>query len=117
MRYTCIMCPMGCQLEVIDKDGEITVTGNTCPKGKTYGKQEYLSPVRVVTSLMRMPDGGVVSCKTNKEVPKEMIFKVLRAIKEQVSSEVVEIGDVLIANVCNTDADVVATIARSIKDR
>lgn len=116
MKYTCIMCPMGCQLEVIDESGEIRVTGNTCPKGKTYGKQEYLSPLRVVTSLMRMPDGGVVSCKTNKEIHKEMIFKVLSAIKVQVSPERVEIGDILIANVCNTDADVVATIARSISN-
>ena len=31
----CIMCPKGCHLTV---DDELNVTGNTCPRGVTYGK-------------------------------------------------------------------------------
>ena len=33
-RLTCIVCPMGCQMEVTLQDGvPVSVTGNTCPRG------------------------------------------------------------------------------------
>ena len=31
---TCISCPMGCQMVVEEKDGQFTVTGNTCKNGE-----------------------------------------------------------------------------------
>ena len=37
-KLTCIGCPMGCQLQVIIKDGIVEkVTGNTCKRGAEYG--------------------------------------------------------------------------------
>ena len=40
-KLTCIGCPMGCQLQVIIKDGIVEkVTGNTCKRGADYGKKE-----------------------------------------------------------------------------
>ena len=51
----CINCPMGCHLKVDDTDkSNIIVTGNTCPRGKTYGINEVLHPLRMVTSLVRV---------------------------------------------------------------
>ena len=36
-KLTCIGCPMGCQLQVIIKDGIVEkVTGNTCKRGADY---------------------------------------------------------------------------------
>ena len=29
MKTICINCPMGCPLEITEKDGKITVSGNT----------------------------------------------------------------------------------------
>ena len=55
----CISCPMGCMLTVVQEaDGEVRVTGNTCKRGETYGRQEMTCPMRVVTSLVRL-EGGV----------------------------------------------------------
>ena len=42
-KLTCIGCPMGCQLQVIIKDGIVEkVTGNTCKRGADYGKKEVV---------------------------------------------------------------------------
>ena len=42
---TCIGCPLGCALEVkIGSPDNITVTGNTCPKGETYAKKRLRTP-------------------------------------------------------------------------
>ena len=54
-KLTCIGCPMGCQLQVIIKDGIVEkVTGNTCKRGADYGKKEVTDPTRIVTSTVRV---------------------------------------------------------------
>ena len=40
-KLTCIVCPMGCPLEVTLEGGNIlSVTGNTCPRGEKYAREE-----------------------------------------------------------------------------
>ena len=54
-KLTCIGCPMGCQLQVIIKNGIVEkVTGNTCKRGADYGKKEVTDPTRIVTSTVRV---------------------------------------------------------------
>ncbi len=106
---TCINCPMGCPLTVEINGDDIKVSGNTCKRGDVYGKQEVTSPKRVVTSLVRIKDGAVVSCKTNAEIDKAMIFKVLDELRKVEVTLPVKIGDVIIENVLGTGADIVAT--------
>ncbi len=110
---TCINCPMGCPLTVEINGDEIKVSGNTCKRGETYGKQEVTNPKRVVTSLVRIKDGAVVSCKTNQAIDKAMIFKVLNELRKVEVTLPVKIGDVIIANVLGTGADIVATCNRN----
>ncbi len=73
---TCIRCPMGCSLHVSVAGDEVTVTGNTCPRGADYGRQEVTAPVRTVTSTVPVTGGQipVVSVKTAGDVPKDSIF-------------------------------------------
>lgn len=106
---TCINCPMGCPLTVEINGDDIKVSGNTCKRGDVYGKQEVTSPKRVVTSLVRIKDGAVVSCKTNVAIDKAMIFKVLDELRKVEVTLPVKIGDVIIENVLGTGADIVAT--------
>ena len=106
---TCINCPMGCALTVEVNGDEVKVTGNTCKRGEIYGKQEVTNPKRVVTSLVRIKDGAVVSCKTNQPINKADIFKVLEDLRHVEVEAPVRIGDVLVKNVHDTGADIVAT--------
>ena len=112
METICIMCPMGCSLTVESDGGNISVKGNTCLRGKVYGENEFTSPKRVVTSLVRLEEGGVVSVKTNGLIPKSMIGDILRTIKDVRVKKPVHIGDIIIKDVLNTGVDVVATSVR-----
>ena len=109
---TCIGCPMGCQLTVTIENGEVTnVTGNTCPNGEKYAKKEVTNPTRIVTSSVRINGGTIamVSCKTQSDIPKGKIFDICKAIEDVEIKAPVSIGDVVLANVCDTGVDVIAT--------
>lgn len=109
MQFTCIRCPLGCTLSVNKKGGEWVVTGNTCPRGAEYGKEEVTCPKRTVTSLIKTTK-GVIPVKTDKPVPKDKIFAVLDEIsKFPIVTQKCKIGDIVIQNVCHTDANIVVT--------
>ena len=108
----CIGCPMGCQLTVNMEDADnITVTGNTCPRGEAYGKKEVTNPTRIVTSSVKINDGTIarVSVKTEKDIPKGKIFDIMKEIREVTVTAPIHIGDVIIKNVADTGVDVIAT--------
>lgn len=109
---TCIGCPLGCQVTVTMENGEVTsVTGNTCPRGDKYAREEVTNPTRVVTSIVRVEGGNLaaVSVKTKDVIPKGKIFEVLEQIKPVVVKAPVKIGDVIVADVAGTGVDIVAT--------
>ncbi len=108
----CIGCPLGCMLTVEMNGTEVvSVTGNTCKRGKTYAEKEVTAPTRIVTSTVRVNGGdrNLVSCKTKNDIPKEKIFEVARALKEIVVPAPVRIGDVLLEDVAGTGVEIVAT--------
>ena len=113
-KLTCIGCPMGCQLTVTftqgDKDS-VTVTGNTCPRGKAYAIDEVTNPTRIVTGTIRIGNrkGIVVPVKTKSVIPKEKIFDIAEALKKISIDAPCKIGDVAKADICGTGADLVIT--------
>lgn len=109
--FICIACPVGCRLTVEEKDGKILVTGNSCGRGATYGRQEFKSPVRTVTSLIAVQDGKrpLVPVKTAQPVPKESVMQVLAAIGQARVQAPVSLGQVLIGDVAGTGIEVIAT--------
>ncbi|HKM21239.1 MAG TPA: DUF1667 domain-containing protein [Lachnospiraceae bacterium] len=107
---TCIGCPIGCNLTVtIGDNGDITVTGNTCPKGAEYAKNEVTNPRRTVTSTVQVNNGKTLSVKTKEDIPKDKIMDCVLALKNVVAKAPVHIGDVVLHNVAGTGIDIVAT--------
>lgn len=108
---TCICCPLGCQLEVsIDEEGAVEVTGYTCKRGADYAMREASGPERMVTAVI--PAAGClepVSVKTAAPVPKLRVADVLEACATVQLVAPIEVGSVVIENVCGTGIDVVAT--------
>ena len=109
MNTICIMCPMGCPLTVEEVVGEIKVSGNTCKRGETYGKDEFSHPKRAITTLVKLQSGGVASVKTSGSVPKEKIFDVIDFIGSIIATDDVKIGDTVSTNVLGLGVDVVIT--------
>lgn len=107
---TCIGCPLGCELKAIVDGDDIRVSGNNCPNGEKYAKNEISDPKRIVTSTVAVLNGGEkrVSCKTGL-VPKNKIFACMNIIKELSVKAPIKIGDVLVSNIADTGADLVAT--------
>lgn len=104
----CICCPRGCHLTV---DDNLNVTGNFCPRGEKYGKQEVSNPTRVVTSTIRISNAELPMCpvKTANPIPKGNIFDVMQSINNTQLHAPIHLGDVVIKNVCDTGVDVVST--------
>ena len=110
---TCIRCPKGCQVTVALEGGRVTaVTGNGCPRGDAYARKEVTDPTRVGTMVVPVSGSGVarmVSVKTAGDVPKAKVLDVVRALSGVRLAAPVHIGDVVLADVCGTGVDVVAT--------
>ena len=106
---TCINCPMGCSLKATIDGDKITVKGNNCINGEKYAISELTDPKRIVTSIIRTDKNNYVSCKTDKPVPKDMVFDVVKEIKKITVIEPVKIKDILIKNVCGLDVNIIAT--------
>ena len=110
----CIGCPMGCPIAVILEDGAVVeVTGNACPRGKSYAEKEVTNPTRIVTSTVRVEGGErpLVSVKTKEDIPKDRIFACMQEINAAMAKAPIESGDVILENVADTGIPVVATKA------
>lgn len=111
-RLTCVLCPVGCELEV-RRDGstEVEVIGNQCDKGIPFAVEEVLRPRRnLATSIpVRGTASKMVSVRLSGPVPREMIFPILAEIARLRPEAPVSRGQVLIADVLGTGVDVIAT--------
>lgn len=104
----CIVCPNGCRLHV---DDQFNVTGNRCPRGPVYAKQEVTNPTRVVTSTVKINSTilRVLPVKTKTAISKKKIFDVMAVIQKTTAKVPIHIGDVIVPNVAGTGVDLVAT--------
>lgn len=105
----CITCPKGCHLSVDEENG-YAVTGNSCPRGAEYGKNELLHPVRVVTSTVRIKGAMLprLPVKTDRPLPKEKMLDCMELINDITVQSPVKVGQVLAANILGTDVNIVA---------
>ncbi len=108
---TCIVCPMGCQLKVeIEGSEVISVEGNTCKRGDAYAKAECINPVRVITTTVGAKNGVIVPVKTDKAVPKDLIFDCMEIINSlHPALDECAVGKIICENILNTGANVVVT--------
>ncbi len=109
-QITCIVCPRGCIMTAdCGGDGQITVTGNACPRGQQHAVNECLHPTRTLTSIVRVSnrEDTMVSVKTTQPIPKGEMARAMERIRSASVQAPVAIGDVILYDVCG--ADIVAT--------
>ncbi|MCW4024111.1 MAG: DUF1667 domain-containing protein [Candidatus Bathyarchaeota archaeon] len=108
----CIGCPMGCYLTVdYDEEKVIGVSGNRCKVGLQYAEKEISNPQRTLTSTVKVKNGAVplVSVRTTKPIPKNRLLDAMNLLAKVEMAAPIEIGDIIIQNIFNTDANIVAT--------
>ena len=98
---TCILCPRGCTLMVSDN---LTVTGNTCPRGEKYAIDECTHPARTVTATVRVANRNnlMLSVKTEQPVPKENMMDVMAVLRAITVTAPVAIGAVIVPDILGT---------------
>ena len=112
----CISCPKGCRITVQNRGEEIiSITGNDCPKGIKYAEGEFINPLRILPTTVKVIGGELplVSVKTEKAIPKRLLLKTMFEIAEIEVNAPVKIGQVIKDNLMGTGVNLVAT--RNIK--
>jgi CxxC motif-containing protein len=115
----CITCPRGCHLSIErDAKGEFEVSGNRCPRGAAYAREELTAPKRTVTATAKLAGcekdfAGYrprrVPVRTVAPIPKEKIGELLAAVYALEVRPPVARGAVLIKDALGTGVDVIAT--------
>ena len=112
-KLTCIICPLGCELNVKLEEGKvISVSGNTCNRGEIYAKNECTNPQRTITSTLRCEDGSLVPVKTDRPIPKGKIEECMKIINAATAKLPVRVGDIIIKDVFG--ANIVATANKEV---
>lgn len=111
--FTCICCPMGCDLKVTIDGKNITVVGNSCKRGENFGKEEVTEPKRMITTtiackgknnnLILLP---VISTNT---VPRTKFLEVIHKLQKTVVKSPIRMGDIIVENIMNTGVNIIAS--------
>jgi len=111
-KIICISCPIGCRMIIQSKDGKIaSVTGNACLKGIKYAGEEFINPLRILPTTVKVIGGELplVSVKTEKAIPKRLLLEAMAEIAEIEVTAPVKIGQVIKDNLVGTGVSLVAT--------
>jgi len=110
--FVCIICPNGCRIRVVYEGTDIKkMTGEECPKGRDYVKNEITNPLRVFTGSVLVVNGdfSLVSVKTSMPIPKEYLKKIGEVTRRINVEAPVEIGQVIASNLLEEGIDLIAT--------
>ena len=112
MKLICTVCPQGCEVAVErDGDRDWHVEGNRCRRGREFALQEMINPTRVLTTSIWVNGGDhrLVSVKTDRAIPKDAIKSAIEEIAKITVNAPIKLGDTIIKNIADTDANIVAT--------
>ncbi|MFW5855704.1 MAG: DUF1667 domain-containing protein [Bacillota bacterium] len=114
----CVGCPKGCRVTVRAENDEIfDITGYDCDKGREYAVEEFKNPTRILPTTVKVKNGELplVPVKTDRPVPRSKLISAMKVVAEIVVEAPVEIGDIIVRDILNTGANLVATA--KIKER
>jgi CxxC motif-containing protein len=113
--YICIVCPQSCDIVLeIGETGDMTVSGNRCPRGSVYAENEYREPKRMITTTVRI-DGARIPLLPvigTGPVQKERLRDCLDLLYKVSVKSPVKMGDVIVRDIDGSGVDIVA--ARSL---
>lgn len=111
-KIICVSCPIGCRMTIQSKGGKITsIIGNACPKGIKYAEGEFVNPLRILPTTVKVISGEfpLVSVKTEKAIPKRLLLKAMAEIAEIEVKAPVKIGQIIKDDLIGTGVSLVAT--------
>lgn len=110
--FTCIICPIGCEISVeFDNKKIFKIEGNLCKRGEDYIIQEITCPSRTICSSVLIQNGDLplLSVKTSSPIPKEKMFESINELKKIIVEAPISCGDIIVKNFMNLNCDLIAT--------
>lgn len=110
-QLVCIVCPRGCTMTLEGEGKDVKVSGNSCKRGAEFAVSEMTEPKRTICTTVKtaFPDVPVLPVRVSKEIPKDRIFDVMAEINKVTVKEKVKRGEVIIKNILELGADIIAT--------
>lgn len=120
---TCTVCPVGCNIKMWrDDSDDWQIDGNRCKRGYRYAMDEITDPKRTLTTTMLQ---RIQNCDDEKEIyidrliavrssypiPLRQTLTAMDQIKETIICRPVKEGDIVIADIAGTKADMIVTRA------
>ena len=108
----CVNCPKGCRITaVLENDILKEITGYSCIRGKNYAEKEFTRPERILTTTVRIEHAlhRVLPVISTSEIPLDLIMDAMREIRTVSIEAPVSAGDIIIRNILNTGADIIAS--------
>ena len=96
----------------VTKNGDdISVTGNFCKRGEMFAVNELTCPMRTICTTVKTAfnEVPVIPCRVSTDIPKDLIFDVMKEINGVIINKPISRGDIIIKDVLGTGADVIAT--------
>ena len=119
LQFNCTTCPSECLLTVEverDADGHVaevrSVTGNNCPRGDKFARQELSCPMRVLTTTVAVSGGdeALHPVRTAEAIPLVLHAQAMTLIRGLVVKAPIHMGDVILPNLLNTNIDLIASM-------
>lgn len=119
LQFNCTTCPSECLLTVeVERDANDaaaavrSVTGNSCPRGDKFARQELTCPMRVLTSTVAVSGGdeALLPVRTAEAIPLALHAQVMSLIRGLVVKAPIRMGDVVLENLLNTNIDLIASM-------
>jgi len=110
--FTCVTCPVGCEVDVEVQDGSIlSLTGNKCDKVKEFVLQELKEPMRVLTTTVRIKGAkwAMLPVRTDKAIPKRLFLQAMGELAKVDLRAPVHISEVIVKDIAGSGANIVAT--------
>lgn len=116
----CTTCPSECLLTVeveLDSMGvEVSVrevSGNRCPRGAAFARQETTCPMRILTTTVTVQDGDerLLPVRTSEPVPLELHAQMMNALRSVTVHAPISMGDAVVPDILGTGVDVIASLS------
>ena len=107
----CIICPEGCEMEISEKDGELSFPEGICRRGQEYARQEIADPARVLTTTVRLlgSDIAMIPVRSARPIPKEKLIEAMDQIAGISIEAPVTVGQELAADLAGTGVPLIAS--------
>ena len=119
LQFNCTTCPSECLLtvevehETDDSVVEVrSVTGNSCPRGDKFARQELARPMRVLTTTVAISGGDerLLPVRTAEAIPLELHAQAMALIRGLVANAPIRMGGVVLENLLDTNINLVASM-------